>query len=127
MKLLLKIFLMLTAISWLCPLTMAQSGFTNVTAVVADSNGTKYVNSPYVVTFYDPGTSGRLPLLSGSIFQQCYNGYATDSSGNLSITLPDNAVIASTSGATNTQWTFSICTAVGAYTTVYCIPSTRIT
>src|SRR5258708_12456281 len=127
MKLLLKIFLMLTAISWLCPLTMAQSGFTNVTAVVADSNGTKYVNSPYVVTFYDPGTSGRLPLLSGSTFQQSYNGYATDSSGNLSITLPDNAVIASTSGATNTQWTFSICTAVGAYTTVYCIPSTRIT
>lgn len=105
----------------------AQSGYTSVTAVVQDSNGTKYVNAPYTVVFFDPGTSGKLPLLSGSTFQKSYNGYATDSSGNLSISLPDNNVIASTSGATNTQWVFNICTAVGAYTTQFCIPTVSIT
>lgn len=105
----------------------AQSGYTQVTALVQDSNGSKYVNAPYTVTFFDPGTSGKLPLLSGSTFQKNYNGYATDSSGNLSISLPDNSVIASTSGATNTQWVFNICTAVGAYTTQFCIPTVFIT
>lgn len=120
--LLITVILILTAIS-----AIAQSGYTTVTATVQDSNGTKYVNSPFNVSFFDPGTSGKLPRLNGSTFQTSYSGYATDSSGNLSISLPDNSVIASSSGATNTQWRFSICTASGTFTTIYCIPAVLIT
>lgn len=122
-----KLLILLTIISLFAAPSMAQSGYTSVSGIIADSNGTRYINSPYTVTFYDPGTSGKLPLLNGSTFQQSYNGYATDSSGNISISLPDNSVIASTSGATGTQWTFNICTPAGLYTTIYCIPPTRIT
>ena len=126
MKRLLTLAILIISILYTRPLA-AQSGYTTVTAQVVDANGTKYVNAPYTVTFFDPGTSGKLPLLSGSVFQQNYNGYATDGNGNLSISLPDNSIIASTSGATGTQWVFSICTAVGAYTTQFCIPKTSIT
>jgi hypothetical protein len=125
-RLLLALTIVILSMVYTRPLA-AQSGYTTVTATVADSNGTKYVNAPYTITFFDPGTSGKLPLLSGSVFQQNYNGYATDGNGNLSISLPDNSIIASTSGATGTQWMFSICTAVGAYTTQFCIPKTSIT
>ena len=105
----------------------AQTGYTTVTATVQDSNGTKYVNSPFTVSFFDPGTSGYLPTLNKSPFQQSYSGYATDSSGNLTISLPDNGVIASSSGATGTGWIFSICTPQGLYTTRYCIPNITLT
>src|ERR1700741_2058390 len=125
-RLLLALTIVILSIVYTRPLA-AQSGYTTVTAQVVDANGTKYVNAPYTVTFFDPGTSGKLPLLSGSTFQKSYNGYATDGNGNLSISLPDNSIIASTSGATGTQWVFSICTAVGAYTTQFCIPNTAIT
>lgn len=107
--------------------SMGQSGQTSVTGTIQDSNGTLYINSPYTVTFYDPSTSGKLPLLNGSTFQRSYSGLATNSSGVLSISLPDNNVIASTSGATGTQWTFSICTPAGLYSTIYCIPPVTVT
>src|ERR1700733_11286813 len=86
----------------------AQSGYTQVSATVIDSSGAPYVNAPYNVSFYDPGTSGKLPLLNGSTFQQSFTGVNTDSFGNLAITLPDNGIIASSSGATGTQWIFSL-------------------
>jgi hypothetical protein len=123
-----KIFLIVT-VSWIGMVIPAygQSGYTTVTATVADSNGILFVNAPFTVGFFDPGTSGKLPTLNKSPFQQSYVGYSTDSSGKLSISLPDNSVIASTSGATGTQWTFSICTATGTYTTRYCIPNVSIT
>jgi hypothetical protein len=118
---------LLTIISLSAIPSMAQSGQTTVSGTIADGNGTLYINSPYTVTFYDPGTSGKLPLLNGSTFQKSYSGLATNSSGVLSISLPDNNVIASTSGATGTQWTFSICTAAASYTTIFCIPPVTIT
>jgi len=100
---------LLLALSWAITVR-AQTGYTSVTAVVQDSFGTVYQNAPYTVTFFDPGISGKLPTLTnGSTFQQFYAGYATDSSGNLSIMLPDNNTIAAASGATGTQWRFSIC------------------
>lgn len=122
-----KILILLTIISLSAIPSMGQSGQTSVTGTIQDSNGTLYINSPYTVTFYDPGTSGKLPLLNGSTFQKSYSGLATNSSGVLSISLPDNNVIASTSGATGTQWTFSICTAAASYTTIFCIPPVTIT
>src|SRR5712692_7757282 len=77
-----------------------QSGFTAVTAIVKDPQGNLYTNAQYNVSFLDPGASGKLPLLSGSVFQKSFAGIQTDSFGAMSITLPDNGVIASSSGAT---------------------------
>lgn len=92
----------------------AQSGYTQVTATIHDSNGVLYANAPYRVSFFDPGTSGQLPTLSNrSPFQQSFSGYATDGFGHLSISVADNSFIASASGATGTQWTFNICAQAG--------------
>lgn len=96
-------------LSLLGSLAQAQTGTTNVTAHVVDSNGVAYANSPVHITFYDPGTSGQLPLINGSTFQTNITVFATDSAGNFSVTLTDNNQIAATSGATGTQWTFGIC------------------
>ena len=95
----------------LSPLSaFAQGGNTTITGQVLDPNGNKYTNSGVSISFYDPGTSSKLPLINGSVFQKSYTGYATDSFGNLPpISLPDNGAIATSSGATGTQWVFSIC------------------
>lgn len=111
MKRLLYLVLLLGLIS---TVARGQGGYTGVTGTVLDPNGVPYVNSTISVSFYDPGTSGKLPLLNGSTFQQQYTGYATDGSGNWpAMALPDNGIIASSSGATGTQWTFNICYQTG--------------
>ena len=63
-------FLALLAYLTLSPSSLAQTGHTTVTATVQDANGSLYVNAPFNISFYDPGTSGKLPLLNGSTFQQ---------------------------------------------------------
>src|SRR5437016_13400803 len=85
-------------------ISLSQQGFTTVTATVLDPVGALYTNSQVSVSFFDPGTSGKLPLISGSTFQKSFTGYGTDSFGRFTVTLPDNGAIASTSGATGTQW-----------------------
>lgn len=87
----------------------AQGGNTTVTAIVKDPNNNLYTKSQVSITFYDPGTAGKLPLLNGSTFQKSYTIYATDSFGAFSVSLPDNGIIDSSSGTVNTQWNFSIC------------------
>jgi hypothetical protein len=90
---------------------MAQGGTTFISGQILDPAGNKYVNSQVNISFFDPGTSGKLPLLSGSTFQTQYT-YQTDSFGNLPnivpIALPDNGAIAASSGATGTQWIFRV-------------------
>jgi hypothetical protein len=88
---------------------MAQGGNTTVTATVQDNAGNLYTNSEVRVSFFDPGTSGKLPLISGSTFQKQFTAFSTDSFGNFTMSLPDNGVIGTSSGATGTQWNFSIC------------------
>lgn len=105
--------LLIAAIICFAPSLSAQTGVTAVTAIVQDPTGNLYTNAPYSVTFFDPGTSGKLPTLNGSPFQRTFVGANTDSFGNLAVTVADNNVIASTSGATNTQWRFSICAQAG--------------
>lgn len=112
MKLLMKLLLMFAYLTVSMSLS-AQTGFTSVTAIVQDPSGNIYANAPYNVTFFDPGTSGKLPTLNNSPFQRAFVGANTDSFGNLAVTVADNGVIASTSGATNTQWRFSICAQAG--------------
>lgn len=104
-----KALLAALALLILSPLGLAQSGTTHVTAHVLDPNSFAYANSPVHVTFFDPGTSGKLPLINGSTFQTNFTVFSTDSFGNFAIDLTDNALIASTSGATGTQWKFGIC------------------
>lgn len=103
---------LITILAWpLATKAQAPGGTTFVTGQVLDPNGNKYVNSQVNISFYDPGTSGKIPLLNGSTFQTQYT-YQTDSFGNLPnivpIALPDNGVIGSSSGELNTQWTFTI-------------------
>jgi len=91
-------------------ISSAQGGNTSITGQIKDHSGNLYTNSQVNIIFFDPGTSGKLPLLNGSTFQTTYTGYATDSNGNLPpISLPDNGNIGTSSGATGTQWVFSIC------------------
>lgn len=102
--------LLLTLLTLLIPsLTLAQGGTTTVTATVLDPVGKVYTNSQVNISFYDPGTSGILPLINGSTFQKSIPVFATDSFGSFTSQLTDNSLIASTSGATGTQWRFSIC------------------
>lgn len=89
--------------------SIASAQYTTVTANVVDVNNTPYANGSFTVQFVDPGTSGQLPLLNGNTFQKVYGASPIDSFGNFTIPLPDNNVIASSSGATGTQWTFGIC------------------
>jgi hypothetical protein len=89
--------------------TRGQGGTTTVTAIVLDPNGSPYTNSQVNITFFDPGTAGKLPLLNGSTFQTSFTIYATDSFAHFSETIPDNGIIDSGSGTINTQWKFSIC------------------
>lgn len=106
--------LLLSAILGITGSACAQSGFTTVTATVRDPNDVLYTNAPINITFYDPGTSGFLPTLgNGTTFQKSYTGFATDSFGTFTVSLADNNFIAAASGATNTQWRFSICAQAG--------------
>lgn len=97
----------------LAPVSKGQQpgGTTQVVGVVKDPLGNLYTNSQISFIFYDPGTSGKLPLLNGSTFQTTYTGYATDSFGNIpsGMYLPDNGLIAGSSGATGTQWIVKVC------------------
>lgn len=110
---LLFLILLISTLGWLAPVSKGQQpgGTTQVIGVVKDPLGNLYTNSQVSFIFYDPGTSGKLPLLNGSTFQQTFTGYATDSFGNIpsGIYLPDNGVIASSSGATGTQWIIKVC------------------
>jgi hypothetical protein len=90
-------------------LARGQGGTTTVKATVLDPNGSPYTNSQVNITFFDPGTSGKLPLINGSTFQTSYTIYATDSFAKFSEGITDNGAIDSSSGTVNTQWKFSIC------------------
>lgn len=106
MKGLIKLLLL----TLLTPLAaLAQNGTTTVQAIVKDPTGALYVSSQVGASFFDPGTSGKLPLLNGSTFQKSFTGYGTDSFGFFTLTLPDNGIIDSSSGTINTQWNFTIC------------------
>lgn len=106
-----RLLLILVAILATPLLANAQGGTTFVSGQVLDPVGNRYANSQVNISFYDPGTSGKLPLLNGSTFQTQY-AYQTDSFGNLPntvlIALPDNGVIGTSSGELNTQWIFTI-------------------
>lgn len=106
MKTLLKLLLL----TLLTPLAaLAQNGTTTVQAIVKDPTGALYVSSQVGASFFDPGTSGKLPLLNGSTFQKSFTGYGTDSFGFFTLNLPDNGIIDSSSGTIGTQWNFTIC------------------
>src|SRR5580700_10183527 len=100
--------LILTLVAAVTAVAQVPAGFTGLTFVVADSTGAVWAGGTYLVQFVDPGTSGQLPLLNGNTFQKVYAGLVLDSFGRGSINLPDNNVIASSSGATGTQWDFSV-------------------
>lgn len=102
----LKLALLLLSLPFLAK---GQGGTTTVTAIVLDPNGSPYTNSQVNITFFDPGTAGKLPLLNGSTFQTSFTIYATDSFAHFSETIPDNGIIDTGSGTVNTQWKFSIC------------------
>src|SRR2546423_1175111 len=91
------------------PCAHSQGGNTFITGQVLDPTGVAYVNSQVNISFYDPGTSHKIPLLNGSTFQTQYT-VQTDSFGNIpsGVSLPDNGIIGSSSGELNTQWTFRI-------------------
>src|SRR6266436_10327291 len=100
--------LYIATLSLLIPLvTRGQGGTTTVTATILDPNGAVYTQSQVNITFFDPGTPGKQPLLNGSTFQQQYTIYATDSTGLFTIALPDNGIIDTSSG-TSTQWSFRV-------------------
>src|SRR6266550_4927490 len=107
----LKTLLAVLIIILSAPLTLkAQGGNTTIIGTVKDASNNPYSNSRVSISFFDPGTSHKLPLLNGSTFQVTYTGYATDSFGGLPpISLADNGVIGTGSGATGTQWSISIC------------------
>jgi hypothetical protein len=85
--------------------------FTNASAVVKDANGNIYALGKYNVTFV-PGPTSAQPLIDGSSFQKSFSG-TLDVNGNLAIQLADNVYIGTSSGATGTQWHFSVCAAAG--------------
>lgn len=85
---------------------MANPGFTDVSCQVLDPFGTPYGNGTFSVGFIDPGTPGKTPLINGSAITWEYAG-CMDSSGNMAVSLPDNNVIGSQTGAVGTQWRFT--------------------
>src|SRR6266436_2414785 len=100
--------LYIATLSLLIPLvTRGQGGTTTVTATIRDPNGAIYTQSQVNITFFDPGTPGKQPLLNGSTFQQQYTVYATDSFGFFTVQLPDNGIIDAASN-TSTQWSFRV-------------------
>jgi len=84
------------------PLCRAQN-LTSVTSTVKDPSGTAYALGSYTISLLN--TSNQQPQFGGNAnFQTTYSG-SLDSSGNLSIVLPSNAVIT----PPGTQWNFYIC------------------
>src|SRR5438046_5365433 len=116
-KLLLATILLLIS----APLGLSQGGNTTVIATIRDPSGAIYTNSQVNITFLDPGTPGKNPLLNGSTFQKQYTVYATDSAGRFSISLPDNVIIDTGSGTT-TQWSFRVIYSDRATSFVYTTP-----
>lgn len=101
---------LLTIIPLLLLASLAWAQHTTVTAQVIDSNGAIYVNCSGSASFVGLNTTpGAGPyLLGGSVFQtvvplQC------DSSGNLTLSLADNALIS----PSPSQWRFTICAPSG--------------
>src|SRR5438045_2079644 len=91
----------------LSSLAKGQGGNTTVQATIRDPNGALYTASQVNITFIDPGTPGKIPLLNGSTFQKQFSIYATDSFGKFSISLPDTGIIDTSSG-TSTFWSFRV-------------------
>jgi hypothetical protein len=108
----------------------ARAQFTQVSATVTDPNGAPFANGTFTAQFYDPGTSGQLPLINGSTFQKVMAGSLT-SFGSFTVTLADNNYVATSSGATGTQWRFTICsqpyTTLGGRTYCTTVYQTTIT
>lgn len=83
-----------------------MAGFTTLTGTIKDPFGTPYANGTWTANFVDPGTPGKTPLINGSIITRVYAG-DLDGFGVFTVSLPDNAVIASQTGAVGTQWSFT--------------------
>ena len=101
---------------------MAQGGNTTVTAIVKDPNGNLYTNSQVNITFVEPTTIGKIPLLNGSVFQKSYTINKTDSFGRFTISLPDTGVIDNSSGTSLSQWSFRVIFNDGVTSFVYVTP-----
>lgn len=123
MSTLLRIFAV--AVTLVLTACHANAQFTTVTATVNDPNGRIYQLGTLNVSFFDPGTSGKLPTLGpNSPIPNQANGIGQnlDSFGAFSVQVADNGVIASASGATGTQWWFNIC----ANANILQLPSTQL-
>lgn len=83
-----------------------MAGFTTVSATVLDPGGIPYANGTWTANFVDPGTPGKTPLINNSIITNVYAG-DMDSFGAFTVSLPDNNVIGSQTGAVGTQWKFT--------------------
>src|SRR5205814_2235404 len=80
-----------------------------VTGIVQVPLANIYQNGNFSINFFDPGTSSKQPLLpSNQPFQTQFSG-SLDSFGLFNVSLADNGVIASASGATGTSWQFFMC------------------
>lgn len=100
-KILLLVSILLTTLLFSSP-SKAQN-LTIVTSTVIDPAGTVYILGRYTITLVN-NSSQQAQFGGSNQFQQNYSG-ALDVNGNLSITLPSNAIIT----PPGTQWAFTIC------------------
>ena len=106
MKLLAKLALLVVFILGTALGATAQS--TVVSATVLDPTGAPYVNGSFTAQFYDPGTSGKIPLINGSTFQTVLAGQL-DSFGKFSTVVARQHGHRLIEWCDNTTWSFSIC------------------
>lgn len=86
-------------------LPAAAGNFTTLTATIKDPNGTPYASGSYVVTFVSANVAGAQDLLAGSPLPFTYYAGSLDSTGALSVSLPDNGTVT----PAGSKWQFNIC------------------
>src|SRR5207302_10117107 len=97
--------------------TALAQNYTSVTSTVKDPSGVAYTLGNYTISLVN--TSPQQAQFGGSpAFQQVYQG-SLDVGGNLSITLPSNAVIT----PPGTQWSFYICANPGQIASIFPRPA----
>lgn len=89
----------------------AFAQYTTVSGIIRDTNGTVYQNCHYSVIFRPQSLDPGPYLLSGSVFQQTFDGATCDSFGAFSIRIPSNDAIT----PQPSQWEFDICDQTGKY------------
>ena len=98
---LVALLFLLSAPAW------GQAGTTAVTAHVADSNGSAYINCQWSVVFVGENTTPGAGPYAPDAYTRGQQGNC-DSFGNFTINLGDNV---NTMTPTPSQWSFSICSA----------------